>query len=75
MLTKPSNATPITVPTTIIYAIMSRIKSILSITTKNIYYYYINDIVPMVFDVTFVINITDPKTTVDINMEAPIRAL
>lgn len=75
MLTKPSNATPITVPTTIIYAIMSRIKSILSITTKNMYYYYINDIVPMVFDVTFVINITDPKTIVDINMEAPIRAL
>ena len=29
----------------------------------------------MVFDVTLVINITDPKTTVDINMEAPIRAL
>ena len=74
MLTKPSKATPITVPTTTIYAIISRIKSILSI-TENMYCNYINDIIPMVFDVTFVINITDPKTTVDINMEAPIRAL
>lgn len=49
-------------------------KSILSVKCNNYKSYIICDL-PIVSEVTLVINITDPKTIVDIKIDAPINAL